>query len=70
VERMPLREQNAPLPVRTLFARTLVIIVRDFGMESCSAHGAFFDAIKCKSRKTATAAALPASRASGIFSMG
>jgi hypothetical protein len=31
VERMPLREQNAPLPVRTLFGRTLVIIVRHFG---------------------------------------
>jgi hypothetical protein len=67
VERMPLREQNAPLPVRTLFGRTLVIIVRHFGTESCSALGAFFDAIKCKSRKTATAAALLESHVSVLF---
>jgi hypothetical protein len=46
VERMTLREQIAPLPVRTLLLRTLVTILRRSGTTSCSMHGALFDAIK------------------------
>jgi hypothetical protein len=42
VERMTLREQIAPLPVRTLLCRTLVIILSRIAKASCSMRGAIF----------------------------